>query len=299
MRRLTNYLYLVLFSTLLLFASCSTDSDDKVNDTANAQLSSTLKSILQDIKAANSSTSGNDNNGNDNDYGDDYLEEFECFEFQYPITAIQTDGTEVVITDDEALFDFLDAQEEGYEPNFVFPMTILFEEGFSAQVNSLEELEDAFDYCEYEFECFELIFPVQLIDENGITFTINNEEELFAFIDAQSEDYEIEVVYPIEILIDEEIVVVEDDDELDDIYEECDDDWDDVMCFEFVYPIQMTYNGETVTINDEDTLFDFIEGIQEGEDVDFVYPFDVILEDDTTQTISNVTELFTLFDSCI
>ncbi|MEL6809854.1 MAG: hypothetical protein AAFP76_00775 [Bacteroidota bacterium] len=301
MKKLFNYLTLTLFSMSLFFISCSKDNDDKsgASDTANAQVALTLKSILQDVKAANSSTSGDDNNENDDDYGDDCLEFLECFEFQFPLTAIQTDGTQVEINDDEGLFNFIEAQEDDYEPNFVFPITIILDDDETRVLNSLEDLDEAFDYCEDEFECFELVFPITLIDENDNQVVINNEEELFAFIDSQSDDYEIEVVYPVEVSIDGEIITIANDDEMEELYEECDDDWDDVMCFEFVFPIQMTENGEVVTINDEDELFDFIEGIEDGEEIDFVYPFDVLLEDDSTLTINTGAEFFALLESCL
>ena len=130
----------------------------------------------------------------------------------------------VAIDNKDALFAFFEAQEEDYEPNFVFPINLDLGDGEILTVNSLDELEEAFDECEDDFECFELIFPISMVDDQGNNVVINSEEELFAFLDAQGDNYEPAVLYPIEVLIDDETVSITSDDEMEELYEDDDED---------------------------------------------------------------------------
>ena len=176
-----NYVsWLTLLMVVFFMVSCSND-DANTTDPTSKSLTQRLKTTLNAARAANSSSS-DDNNPNDDDYGDDCVEDFECFEFVFPLNMIQTNGTQITITNEDALFTFFEDQEDDYEPNFVFPIDLDFGEGEILTVNAIDELEEAFDACDDEFECFELVFPITMIDLQGINVIINSEEELFAFL---------------------------------------------------------------------------------------------------------------------
>jgi len=294
-----NYLFsLILLMTVFFMVSCN-DNDDTNVDPTSKTLTQRLKTTLNAARAANSSTSSDDNTAYDSDYGDDCMDEFDCFEFVFPLTVIQTDGTQVTIADSDALFDFFENQDEYYEPDFVYPITLDFGDGEQEVMYDEQDLEEAFDYCEDDFECFDIVYPITMVDDAGNEVVINNEEEFYTFFDAQNDAYEPEVIYPVDVMVDEEILTITSDDEMEELYEICDGDWDDVMCFDMVYPFGMVADGVITTITDEDVFFDFIDSLMDEQEVDFIYPFDVIDEEmDQTITITSLEQFEDLYDNC-
>ena len=298
MKKRTNLFSLILLVAMCFMLSCN-ESDDANVDPASKSLTQRLKATLNSARAANSSTSSDDNTSYDSDYGDDCMEEFDCFEFVFPLIVIQTEGTQVTIADSDALFDFFENQEDDYEPDFVYPITLDFDDGEQEIMYDEQDLEEAFDYCEDDFECFDIVFPITMVDDAGNEVTINNEEEFYTFFDAQNDAYEPEVVYPVDVMVNEEIITIISDDEMEELYEMCDGDWDDVMCFDMVYPFDMISDGVTTTITDEDVFFDFIESLNVEQEVDFIYPFEVIDEEmNQSITITSLEQFEDLYDDC-
>ncbi len=141
-----------------------------------------------------------------------------------------------------------------------------------------DELED---YFFGDFGCNnldDLTFPTEIELPDGTTVTVNNEEELFELLDEwyieHGGDYE-------------------------DDYE---DDFED--CFTLVYPIQIQFpGGEVISYANEEDLYTSIEAWYDAnpksnDDPLPVYPFDVVLEDGTTQTVSNEMEEEALWEAC-
>jgi len=298
MKKRTNLFSLILLVIVCFMVSCN-ESDDSNIDTTSKSLTQRLKTTLNAARAANSSTSSDDNNSDDPDYGDDCMDDFECFDFVFPLIVIQTDGTQVTIPDNDTLFDFFENQEDAYEPDFVYPITLDFGDGEQGVMYDEQDLEEAFDLCEDDFECFDIIFPITMVDDAGNEVIINNEEEFYTFFDVQNDAYEPEVIYPVDVLVDEEIITITSDDEMEELYEICDGDWDDVMCFDMVYPFDMVADGVTITITDEDVFFDFIDNLSDQQEIDFIYPFEVIDEEtDQTITITSLEQFEDLYDDC-
>lgn len=297
MKKLSKLGILALTLMTLVVMSCS-DENDKTNQ-QNLTLNQTLKNAVAAARAANSSTSSSNTSTEDPDYGDDCIEDYLCFDFVYPLTVIAEDNSQTTVNNDDELFTFFENQSDNYEPNFVYPITLDYGEDDTEIMYDLEDLEDAFDDCEENFECFDIIYPITLVDSNGTNTVINNEEELYTFLDAQGEEYDPIVVYPVDVMVDDVTLTINSDDEFETLYEECDDDWDDVICFDFVYPFDMISNGVTTNVPDEDTFFDYIEGLEDEEDVDFVYPLTLIDEDTgNTVIVNSLDEFEELFDSC-
>jgi len=294
-----NYLFsLILLVAVFFMVSCN-ESDDANIDIAPKSLTQRLKTTLNAAKAANSSTSSDDNTSYDSDYGDDCMDEFDCFEFVFPLIVIQTNGTQVAITDSDTLFDFFENQEDTYVPEFVYPITLDFGDGEQELMYDEQDLEEAFDLCEDQFECFDIVFPITMVDDAGNEVIINNEEGFYTFFDAQNDAYEPEVIYPIDVLVDDETITIISDDEMEELYETCDGDWDDVMCFDMVYPFDMITEGVTTTITDENVFFDYIDNLNEEQEVDFIYPFEVTDgETNQTITITNLGQFEALYDAC-
>ncbi|MFC7356742.1 hypothetical protein ACFQO1_03510 [Jejudonia soesokkakensis] len=72
------------------------------------------------------------------------------------------------------------------------------------------------------------------------------------------------------------------------------------LCFNFEYPINVGYNdGNEVTVNDFDSLLELLLQETVASHITTVaFPFNVILADSTTQTITNESEFQMLIDDC-
>lgn len=147
------------------------------------------------------------------------FDDFACFTIQYPIEASSTAAGTVTINSDEELFAYFETLGDDEEPQFTFPMTLVFDGGDELQVNSLEELEDEFDACydeQYEEEdCFTFNYPLTLIKEDNTSVTVNSDDEFDTFIDGLGDD----------------------------------------DGFNFQYPFSVTQNGQTQTIDSEGEFF--------------------------------------------
>jgi len=72
------------------------------------------------------------------------------------------------------------------------------------------------------------------------------------------------------------------------------------LCFNFEYPINVGYNdGSEITVTDFDSLLELLlQETVESHITEIAFPFNVILADDTVQTITDETEFQTLIDDC-
>lgn len=273
------------------------------------------------------------------------LDEDSCFAINYPIDIIYPDGsTQTVSSDDEleiSIDDWYDQNEDSEEDiTLAFPITVTLPDGSTQTINDEDTLCDLYYECYgdddddeddwdedcvdvYE-DCFTLIYPATVVLPNGTSATVNDDEELEDFVEdwyEQNEDSEEDPTfeYPINVLLaDSTTQVINNDIELEalfetceDLYDECDDDFDEECiddyddCFELNYPITILLpDGTSSSVNDDDELEDFVEDWYENnpnsdDDPTFDYPITVTLEDDgSTQTINDDDELEDLFDSC-
>ncbi|MEM1357086.1 MAG: hypothetical protein AAGF89_02755 [Bacteroidota bacterium] len=166
--------------------------------------------------------------------------------------------------------------------------------------------------------CFFINFPLSLRLENGETYTVANEDEL---VNIPENILVADFVYPFTVTLGDgtitEINAFEDfigllvncygdfdDWEYDDEHDECPDDYDfdDIFdCFSFIYPISFTDSVIVTTVNSDDEFFAFLDGLEneEGDLIDFVFPFEVTYHDDsTTLVIEDYEDLDDLFIDC-
>jgi RNA recognition motif-containing protein len=122
--------------------------------------------------------------------------------------------------------------------------------------------------------CFSVELPVTIVI-GGITITITTEEDLEDLEDLLDE-FEGELpdfVFPITIIYsDYTELVIENQDQLEAILDECFDDDDTIECVDFVYPISFSvFDSEfiiidTVTIEDREALYHFLEQLEDEAD---------------------------------
>ena len=293
--KLASYAFLLSF----LMLSCTDNNENDVPDQTTAR---TLKTAVRSITAPNSMMT----NQNNMDHASDYLDDFDCFDLVFPLQV--TDGnSNTTINSYDELLNYYDNLPTTADPNFVYPITIQYEDGTQATMNDEDALEDAFDECFDEIDdCFTLNFPITLTDESGNNVTVNNEEELSDFWDANTTDtFEPTIVYPITVTLttDGSIVTINSDEEFDDLYSECYDfedcDIDDFDCFSLQYPIEATSTATgNVTINSDEELDAYFETLGDEEDPQFTFPMTIIYEDGDMEQINSLDELEEAFDEC-
>ncbi|MBL7841959.1 MAG: hypothetical protein JNJ75_17560 [Cyclobacteriaceae bacterium] len=151
--------------------------------------------------------------------------------------------------------------------------------------------------------CVTILFPVT-VTVNGEDFVITSSDELKQIErmleESEGDDDEIDLHYPITIMLsDYTSVVINDEDELEEYTDECSEGGfdDDIECIDFVYPIKLTrYNTDTqvsdvLTVQTDGQLYGLIKSLKDDDLVSFVFP--VALEDNngTRFTANNVEQL--------
>ena len=77
-------------------------------------------------------------------------DDIECIDFQYPITASVFDENNdlintITINNDNDMYDFIDDLDEFAAVTINFPITVIFADGSTQTINSVQELEDAIE----------------------------------------------------------------------------------------------------------------------------------------------------------
>lgn len=152
--------------------------------------------------------------------------------------------------------------------DFVYPITISFNNGTVVTVTSQEGLMGILNSESSELYISGIAFPFQVIDENGVTYTISDEDNFWEFIDNQGvATYDNYVFNP--------------------------------SCLELIYPLSfVTINDEVVTVPNEQALYDlFSDPNQETVIYDFVYPFNVLVNNQTV-SVDSIYEFYELSSGC-
>ena len=248
----------------------------------------------------------------------------ECFEFIYPISFVLPGGNQITINNDED-WDEIDLwYEENKDledgPEIEYPFSISLDGSTYEINNDLDFLEAVYlivSVCgdieeDFDEECFEFVYPISFILPDGNQITINNDEDWdeidLWYEENKDSDKEPEIVYPFDIILDDdEIKTVADEKDLESLEEYCygkdyEEDFDE-ECFEFVYPISFILpDGNQITINNDEDWDEIDLWYEENKDSDkepeIVYPFDIILDDDEIIAIENEEDLIYLKEAC-
>jgi hypothetical protein len=121
-------------------------------------------------------------NCDDFDVWDDDDVVVDCFEFVYPIEMVGADGTTVTISSDNELMEFFAGQGQMYEPEFVFPITVVNLDNEEIVVENIYEFFELMDDC-YAYDggyddcnCMDVYEPVCVYDSTSdMTIPFPNE----------------------------------------------------------------------------------------------------------------------------
>ena len=221
--------FILIYLLSLLFFSCQTEENEIIQDSSqNLSNTSPLLNLLS--RVSQNATSQ-----------DNILDNSSCFSVQLPVTII-VNGENIVIDNEADYQTVQDAIDEFSDDddivNFIYPITIQYQ-NFSTQViNDADALEDVLDDCDAEddfdeINCISLIYPIVLniYDSNNqlsSTLTVNNDIQFYNFLENLDDNEFFAINYPISIVDSNgNNVVITSNSQLEEIIEESIDDCDD------------------------------------------------------------------------
>ncbi len=123
--------------------------------------------------------------------------------------------------------------------------------------------------------CFSVDLPVT-VEVSDITITITTQEDLEELEDILEDlDDELpEFIFPITIIYsDYSQLVIESQEQLDALLEDCFEDDDVIECIDFVYPISFSVFDtdfviiDTITINNDEALYEFLDNLEDNNQI--------------------------------
>jgi len=218
--------------SLLFVLFCFTSCQDEINEIENPNDQEAIvpNSTLVNLMGRTAANSG---------AADDILDGASCFSVELPVTVVVNDITTIIETeaDLEALEDMLsDVVIDEDILDFVFPITIIFNDYSEIFIENEDELQTFVNECVYNenavIECADFVYPISFsVFNSGFnlidTVVIQNDEALYVFLNELEED--------------ESVLIVS------------------LNC-----PITIQYaNGETVDVNTNQELTDAIEAAEQ------------------------------------
>lgn len=161
---------------------------------------------------------------------------------------------------------------------------------------------------ESEATSFDFVYPINVSFNNGTVVTVTSLDGLLSLLENESSDLYISgIEFPFQVVVGEDntIITIDEETEFWEVIEDLDIETYDTYvfssnCFELAFPLSfVTSNDEIITVANQDALFNlFSDPNQITVVYDFVYPFNVIVDNETV-TINNIYEFDALNFNCI
>ncbi len=230
-----NKLVLIGMFSILFLSSCrdelTIDTDSTRGLTSNSKLTNLIKN-----------TSLNDGSN------DNILDKANCFNIELPVTVIVNGQEIIVNDDDdfdsiEDIFEEFDDDDDIVQ--FDFPITIVLSDFTELVINNESELNVFSDDCNGEnesdddIECIDFQFPINFSIFNTVTeeidqIIINSDRELHDFIRDLDNDDVVNIEFPLSIFLwDGTVLSTNSLDELENVIENAKDDCDEDDDFDF------------------------------------------------------------------
>ena len=225
--KLKHFLNLSLVALLLM--SCQSEENEIVQD-ANQNLanSSPLTNLISRVSQNPTST-------------DNVLDSSSCFSIVLPVTVI-VNGQNIVVanqSDYQTVQDAIDAFSNDDDiVNFVYPITIQFQNFSTLVVQNADVLDEIMDDCGEddgfdEIDCLNFNFPIVVNVYNANnqlaeTISITNNIQLYNFLESLEDNEYIAIQYPISVTdSNNQTIVISNNDQFEDVIEDAIDDCDD------------------------------------------------------------------------
>jgi hypothetical protein len=158
--------------------------------------------------------------------------------------------------------------------------------------------------------CTEIILPVT-VQINGIVLTLVTREDFKTVEDIlddldDDDDDRVIIKFPIKVILsDHREIMLNDEDDLEDIIEQCLGGGfdDDIECVDFKYPLTISlYDSknqlsDVITINDDRTLYKFVDKLDDGDYASFNFPVTLLLSDGSELVVNNQNALEDAIDN--
>ncbi|WP_395043748.1 hypothetical protein [Flavobacterium sp.] len=220
----------ILFGILsMLLFSCQKEEVVIVQDTTqNLTNSSPLTDLISRVSQ---NPTSNDN----------IIDSTSCFSVRLPVTVIVNSNNIVVAStiDYQTVQDAIDEFSTDDDiVNFVYPITIEYQNFTTQILNDSNDLDDALDQCDEddgfdEIDCINLNYPIviNVYDSNNQlanTLTLNNNSQLYNFLENLNSNQYIAINYPISMINSSGNTVVitnnqQFEDSIDDSIDDCND----------------------------------------------------------------------------
>ncbi|NNK88308.1 MAG: hypothetical protein HKO90_08495, partial [Flavobacteriaceae bacterium] len=199
-----NLIYLVIFSISVLMTSCRDEETEFIQAPAEEAL--VANSAVADLMQRTATNDGS---------FDNIVDGANCLSVEFPFTVIVngleiTINSEADLDTIEDIIDEFEDDEDSIEINY--PIIIITSDFTEVTVNSQAELEDLADDCNGEneidedIECVDFQYPItaSIFNTNNElieTLTISNDEQMYDFIDDLDDDIIVTIQFPITVIL--------------------------------------------------------------------------------------------------
>jgi hypothetical protein len=207
MKTIKLLLLLLAFSTIT-FYSCSDENPIK-NNIAATQKSIALRTSLNEIKKAN------DINGKATATGKTLTNPF-CFEFVYPLSLSFNNGTVVTVSSFQGLLNVLSSENPNfYLEGIFFPFQVAYL-GSLHTISSESDFVDLLVMCGFNTLhvdlhntfCFDFVFPIAIFHGDDVIQVFESAEELNTYLSDPNNGSESNLVFPVSVLYEGQVVVI-------------------------------------------------------------------------------------------
>lgn len=230
-------IFLVTF-LMLLTVSCQkeaeeyideTDTDQSIDEQGTDGQSINLNSVLTGMLL-----SASQNNG----YKDNIIDGSSCISVNLPVTVVANKQEVVIQTEDDyalvqAIFDEFNNDVDYVE--FEFPITVVFEQYNDIQVDNETVFNSIVKACQNTiidtYTCVDFVYPISCFTYNitnqqtGLVI-LNDSPEWFAYLNYLQNDILIAIDYPMGVVVNDQVTIVNNNDALFDIISQtnCDEE---------------------------------------------------------------------------
>ncbi|NNT72119.1 hypothetical protein HKT18_07835 [Flavobacterium sp. IMCC34852] len=221
--------YLIFGFIFLSFGSCQNEEETVIQDNNQSFVASAPIAGLLSRTAQNPTSL------------DNVLDNSSCFSVQLPVTVI-VNGQQITVAD-EADYQIVQAAIDEFSDdddlvNFVYPITIIFQNFQTQVLQDTDDLDDVIDDCGEddgfdEIDCITLVYPItiNIYDSNNQlanTVTITSNSSLFNFLANLGSNTFVAIDYPISAVNSNgQTIVINSNSELENFIEDSIDDCDD------------------------------------------------------------------------
>lgn len=129
---------------------------------------------------------------------------YDEYKFVFPIKVVKENGKTITVKNEKQLEKRYKKISENEDLNYVFPLTVEFEDGYQEIVLNIDTLYALEEYYEYEEEYiadedFGFVFPINITTEDDEIVTINNEIELDILYENVAENTELNYNFPLTV----------------------------------------------------------------------------------------------------